>query len=216
MAAAQAAELPLLPQSRTTRAWIFVSIDLLNMLRGQVRNVQRVLVPLSDHAMRDVKILARGRAPSSCAGRLGCEPVVWRLLRVALLARFDAVEEYAHHFPVERILEHAVFVPGVDIGIIIDFDDITAAIHLFDVHAVKPSPMRLADLSAILITSFGASSTGTASVAPRSAFAAAHRVSRPANVLRGNNIWRRTVRAGRVCHPPVEPGRQPFLGDDQR
>jgi hypothetical protein len=94
-------------------------------------------VPLSDHRDENVKILVRVEGRLSVMPDGSAVKLSLALSRVALLARFDAVEEHTHYFTVERVLEHAVFIPGVDIGIIINFDDITAAVHLFDVHAVK-------------------------------------------------------------------------------
>src|SRR3569623_244039 len=52
-------------------------------------------------------------------------------------ARFDALSEHVHHFQIQRILQYAVLVAGIDIRIVVDFDDIALPAALLDVDAVE-------------------------------------------------------------------------------
>src|SRR5204863_6842289 len=50
----------------------------------------------------------------------------------------DAPQENPQHLAVERDFENAIFIAGVDIGVIVDFDNVAAIADLPEVDAVEP------------------------------------------------------------------------------
>ena len=56
---------------------------------------------------------------------------------VGALALADPAQEHAHDFAVKRVLQHAILVAGVDVGIVVDFDHVALLAVLLQVDAVK-------------------------------------------------------------------------------
>ena len=65
--------------------------------------------------------------------------------RSSALLRFDALQEHAHDFAVQRRLQHGVFVTRVDARVVVDLDDVRLMVDLFQIDAIQSVADQIGD-----------------------------------------------------------------------
>jgi hypothetical protein len=144
----------------------------------------------------------------------GKSGLAWLICSGFRFPAFDPFEKGLHHAQIGSVLKHFVLEPAVDVGVVVDLNDVDLVATCLRSTPYRPSPMAPAALSAALITFLGTLPTARSRPGrkypcrscPCAKFASAggHEVfaSEKAGVCQG-------------CRCASRIGRQIFLGDNK-
>ena len=85
----------------------------------------------------------------------------------ASLARLDALQKHTHHLAIPRTLEQHILIAGIDVGVVVDLDEVVAFVRLLDVRAIEAVADEISRLAwESLSISLGALVSAIATAAP--------------------------------------------------